>query len=232
MKIEHLQPATFLRRYKRFLVDVRLPDGTEITVHCPNTGSMKGCLFPEGPVMLLASGNLNRKYRYSLEMTQAESGAWIGVNTGRTNRLVREAIENGIISEIGPVDSIQPEVKVSEKSRLDFLLEKGGKKTYVEVKNCTLVENQTAMFPDAVSTRGTKHLKELINLHEQGHRSIVFFCVQREDVTQFLPARHIDPEYSKTLVEASSRGVLVLVYRALVSTSAITIKEKLPVVLH
>ena len=231
MKFEQLQPAVFLRRYKRFLVDVKLPDGTDITVHCPNTGSMKGCLFPEGPVMLMAYDNPKRKYRYSLEMTQAESGAWIGVNTGRTNKLVHEAIENGIISEIGAVDSIQPEVRVSEKSRLDFLLEQGGTKIYMEVKNCTLVEDEVAMFPDAVTTRGTKHLNELIALHEQGHGAVLFFCVQREDAKHFAPARHIDPEYNETLKKAVDKGVLVLAYQASVNPREILIRKQLAVVI-
>ena len=230
MKIDKLQPAIFLRRYKRFLVDAKLPDGSEITVHCPNTGSMKGCLVSNGPVMLVSSDNPKRKYRYSLEMTQAENGAWIGVNTGRTNRLVHEAIENGVISEIGEVDLIQPEVRVSEKSRLDFLLINGSTKTYVEVKNCTLVENEVAMFPDAVTTRGAKHLRELIDLRQQGHEAIIFFCVQREDAKKFTPAKHIDSEYSDTLIKAIDAGVLVLAYQASVNTSEISIQKKLPVV--
>ena len=231
MKFDNLQPAIFLRRYKRFLVDVKLPNGTEITVHCPNTGSMTGCLIPEGQVMLLAYDNPKRKYRYSLEMTRAESGVWIGVNTGRTNKLVREAIENGVISEIGAVDSIKPEVCVSKHSRLDFLLEKDGTKIYVEAKNCTLLENEAAMFPDALTTRGTKHLNELMALHKQGHRAVLFFCVQREDAKYFVPARHIDPVYSETLKKAVDKGMLVLAYRALVGTKEIVIKERLPVLI-
>ena len=181
--------------------------------------------------MLLASDNLKRKYRYSLEMTQAESGAWIGVNTGRTNKLVREAIENGIISEIGAVDSIQPEVRVSDKSRLDFLLLQGSTKIYVEVKNCTLVENEIAMFPDAVTTRGTKHLRELIDLHEQGHKAVLVFCVQREDANKFTPAEHVDPVYNETIKKAVDNGVLVLAYQATVNPQEIIITKKLPVLI-
>ena len=231
MKLENLQPALFLRRYKRFLVDVKLPDGAEITVHCPNTGSMKGCLFPEGPVMLLGSDNPKRKYRYSLEMTQTVGGDWIGVNTWRTNKLVHEAIANGVISEIGTVDSIHPEVRVSEKSRLDFLLEKDNLKIYLEVKNCTLVENAVAMFPDAVTTRGTKHLNELISLQEQGDQAVLFFCIQREDTKQFSPACHIDLIYSETLKKAVNRGVVVLAYQASVNPKEILIKKNIPVLI-
>ncbi len=217
-----------IKRYKRFLADVTLPDGTILTVHCPNTGSMRGCLAADNPVMLSLSDNPKRKYPHTLEMIQVND-YWIGINTNRTNHLVREAIENGVVAEFGPVDRIKPEVTVSGKSRLDFLLYSGEKLIYVEVKNCTLVDEGVAMFPDAVTSRGTKHLLELAELKKKGHRAVIFFCVQRMDGEFFSPAAYIDPLYAKTLRKVIDQGVEVLVYQALVSPEEILVNHSLPV---
>jgi sugar fermentation stimulation protein A len=226
-----LQQAFFLKRYKRFLVDVELANGKVITVHCPNTGRMTGCLSPGCEVLISKSDNLKRKYPHTLEMTKI-SKTWIGVNTARTNNLVREAIEKEIIQEIGPVDLIKPEVTTSPGHRLDFLLIKGDQKIYIEVKNCTLVENDTAMFPDAVTERGTKHLHELIRLREEGHQAIIFFCVQRMDAKKFSPAALIDPIYAKALHLAVRKGVSVLAYQAKIQPpKIIELTTKLPVIL-
>ncbi len=225
---EPLQPAIFVRRYKRFLADVTLPDGTPLTVHCPNTGSMKGCLASGCEVMLSVSDNPKRKYPHTLEMTKV-SGFWIGGNTAKTNHLVREAIENKVVKEIGEVDTISPEVTVFPGSRLDFMLLKGEQKIYVEVKNCTLVEDGVAMFPDAVTSRGTKHLKDLISLKEAGHGAVIFYCVQRGDGELFRPAAHIDPLYAETLRDAMDRGVLALIYRAEVSPEEILVRQSLSI---
>ena len=149
-----LQPATLLRRYKRFLADVELPDGQQLTVHCPNTGSMMGCGDPGLPVMISRADNPKRKYPHTLEMVQV-NGNWVGINTSRTNGLVREALERSIFPELGTFDQIKPEVKTGN-SRLDFLLTDKEQKTYVEVKNCTLARGETALFPDAVTTRGNQ----------------------------------------------------------------------------
>ncbi|MBC8317918.1 MAG: DNA/RNA nuclease SfsA [Desulfobulbaceae bacterium] len=223
-----LEPALFVKRYKRFLVDVEMADGSILTVHCPNTGSMRGCLSPKSPVMLSRSDSPTRKYPHTLEMIQVD-GNWVGINTSRTNHLVREAIENGIIHEFGKVGDIKAEVKVSGKSRLDFLLQRVDNQLYVEVKNCTLVENGTAMFPDAVTERGTKHLRELIDLKGQGFDAAVFFCVQRMDGQEFAPAAHIDPLYAATLAEAAAAGVMVVAYQATVGPEEIKITHALPV---
>ncbi len=229
MILENIEEALFIKRYKRFLVDVQRRDGSTFTVHCPNTGSMRGCLTPGNPVVISRSENLKRKYSHTLEMIQV-NGFWVGVNTMYTNRLVREAFEKNIIMEVGTVDSIQPEVQVpSGKSRLDFLLMQGGEKIYVEVKNCTLVEDGLAQFPDAVTTRGQKHLEELLALVQAGHRGIIFFCVQRGDGEAFAPARHIDPVYAETLERVVAQGVEVMAYRALVTPSEIVIRETLDV---
>ena len=225
---QELQLGVLLKRYKRFLADIELEDGRSITVHCPNTGSMLGCSEPGSPVMISRSDNPGRKYPHTLEMVQTGS-AWVGVNTALTNKLVREALENEVVKEFGRLDTIVQEVKTSAHSRLDFLLERGGTRIYMEVKNCSLAESRAAMFPDAVTARGTKHLHELAALKKQGHKAAVFFCVQRQDADYFMPAHHIDPVYAETLVNVASEGVMVLAYQADVSPRGIAIAKKLPV---
>ncbi|MEN8141451.1 MAG: DNA/RNA nuclease SfsA [Thermodesulfobacteriota bacterium] len=230
MILKNCQPAKFIRRYKRFLVDVELPDATVITVHCPNTGSMRGCLESGCPVQISRSDNPKRKYPHTLEMTRV-AGEWIGVNTMRTNHLVREAIEAGTIAELPQFTEIRPEVKVSDQSRLDFLIISDNNHIYIEVKNCTLVEEGVAMFPDAVSKRASKHLEELSQLVRQGHRAMIFYCVQRGDGRKFSPARHIDPLYAETLTRAVAAGVEVVAYQALVQPTAVVITRPLPILL-
>ncbi len=229
MILEDLQSATFIKRYKRFLVDVERPDGSLLTVHCPNTGSMRGCLTPGNRVMISRSDNPKRKYAHTLEMIEV-NGYWVGINTMRTNHLVREAIEAGIIAELGQVDKIQAEVKVSRQSRLDFLVVKGVEKIYLEVKNCTLVEEGAALFPDAVTSRGTKHLQELAELvTQEGVRAMILYCVQRQDGTFFAPADHIDPLYGETLRKVVAQGVEVVAYQATVQPAEVMIKKALQV---
>lgn len=224
---EPLQPAILLRRYKRFLADVRLPDGGEITVHCPNSGSMLGCGDPGLPVMISSSANAARKYPHTLEMVKV-GASWVGVNTALTNRLVREALEGGLFPELGEITAVRPEVKVG-KSRLDFRLEAGGHPTWLEVKNCSLVMGDTALFPDAITERGTRHLRELLALRRAGQRAVIIFCVQREDALRFSPAREIDPLYAATLAEVITNGVLALAGRTSISPNAISLDHRLPV---
>ncbi len=162
MKLQHpLTPGRLLRRYKRFLADVELSDGTVVTAHCPNSGSMLGCAAPGSPVLLSRSGNPSRKLPYTWELVHA-GACWVGINTGLPNRLVREGIEQGIVTELQGYGRIRQEVCYgAERSRIDLLLEEPGL-CYVEVKNFTLVEDGVARFPDAVTTRGQKHLRELM----------------------------------------------------------------------
>lgn len=221
------QTGTLIKRYKRFLADIELADHSMLTVHCPNSGSMRGCSTPGSPVILSKSDNPKRKYAWTLEMVR-ENGVWIGVNTGLTNKIVREALENGTIDDFGPIISVRPEITVSDKSRLDFLVQTEDGPVYIEVKNCSLVENNEAIFPDAVTARGTKHLRELERLKEDGVRAAVLFCVQRSDGRCFRPASEIDPLYARTLHGVHSNGVQVLVYRATVQPDSITITGKLP----
>ena len=222
-----LEPGILLKRYKRFLADVRLKDGTQVTVHCPNSGSMLSCSTPGSAVYLSRSASPSRKYPCTLEMIR-ENSTWIGVNTSLTNRLVVEGIANGDICELRNPDSIRREVKVSAASRLDVLLTKGTRDIFVEIKSCTLAVDSCAMFPDAVTSRGTRHLLELAGLVKQGREGILFFLVQRLDADFFRPAAHIDPLYARTLAEVHSQGVRILVYQAEVLPEEIRIVGSLP----
>ncbi len=222
-------PGTLIRRYKRFLADIRLEDGSVLTAHCPNTGSMLGCSAPDSPVIISRSDNPKRKYPWTLEMVHQDE-TWIGVNTSLTNRLVNEALDNGIINDFGPIKSIRPEVRV-EGGRLDFLLETGRGCVYIEVKNCSLVENGTALFPDAVTARGVKHLLALDLLREQGHATALIFCIQRNDAERFAPAQAIDPVYAETLYTMYERGLVVLAYQAKVAPDQVSIVRKIPVLM-
>lgn len=228
MKFENqLIHGHLIKRYKRFLADVELSNGEVITVHCPNTGTMLSCSTPGSEVALSVSDNPKRKYPHTLEMIN-ENGTWIGVNTARTNGLVADAILGGGVSEFSGVERIKREIKTSEHTRLDLLLHTATEEIYVEVKNCSLAQKGLAMFPDAVTTRGTKHLNELIRLQGEGKRSCIFFLVQRMDADSFAPAAHIDEVYAKTLKEAITKGVMALVYQARVTPEGIEVVRPLP----
>ncbi|MEW6427666.1 MAG: DNA/RNA nuclease SfsA [Thermodesulfobacteriota bacterium] len=226
-----LLPAVLERRYKRFLADVRLADGRPLTVHCPNSGRMLGCDRPGSPVLLSVSDNPRRRYAHTLEMVEV-GDTWVGVNTARTNDIVLEGILAGAVESLREPAAISREVRVSSASRLDFRLDfRMGRSTYLEVKNCSLAVAGTALFPDAVTARGTRHLRELIALKDAGHRAMVLFCVQRNDAIRFMPAVEIDPGYAAVLAEASRRGVEIVALRAAVSPGEIVLAGKLPVTL-
>lgn len=231
MKIEPpLEQAILLKRYKRFLADIRLANGEEMTIHCPNTGSMKNCWAPETPCWFSRSNDPKRKLPGTLEITSTPDGFLVGVNTGRPNKLVREAIESGVIAELQGYSEIRPEVKYGdENSRIDLLLIDGERRCYVEVKNTTLgVGDGRVLFPDAVTTRGTKHLRELMAMVEQGHRAVLVFCVQHSGAQSVGPADDIDPVYGQTLREAMDAGVEVLAYGCDLSAEEINLKSALP----
>ena len=221
------QSAVLLKRYKRFLADAPLAGGQTLTVPCPNSAPIRGCSTPGSPVVISRSDNPARKYPWTLEMVQ-EDGVWIGVHTGRTNTLVREGLENGVIDDFGRILTITPEVVVSARSRLDFLIETDRGRVYVEVKNCSLARDRTALFPDAVTVRGTKHIAELVGLSEAGFGTAVLFCVQRGDADRCRPAAEIDPVYARAVASAAARGVQFLAYQAEVRFDAITITRKIP----
>ena len=222
------------RRYKRFLADVRLPGGETLTAHCPNTGSLMGCAEPGSPVWLSHSSKPGRKYAYTWELVEVDGGATVGINTGRSNELVREALESGLIKELSSYADIRREVRFGrESSRVDMLLENDGQSPpcYLEVKNVTAaVDRGIALFPDAVSVRGTRHLRELIRVVKAGDRAALCFCVQRADVDEVRPADEIDPDYGRALREALAAGVEVIACRAQVSPREIRLDKRLPVV--
>ena len=223
-----LQTGTLIKRYKRFLADIELGDGSKLTVHCPNTGSMLSCSKPGSRVGFSLSDNPKRKYPHTLEIVE-DNNTWVGVNTSRTNSLVAEAILDGKIDAFTNVSALRREVKVSAKSRLDIVVEQAETKTFIEVKNCSLAIDGVAMFPDAVTARGTKHLEELMQLVEDGLAGCIFFLVQRRDAEKFMPASHIDPLYSETLRRAAASGVMVLAWQAEVSPAGIELARRLPV---
>jgi len=228
-----LVPARLERRYKRFLADVTLTDGTALTVHCPNTGSMMGVAPPGCRVWLLLHASPTRNYAYSWELTELADGTLVGVNTHRSNALVAEAVKAGRFPVLAGYDAIIREQKYgTEASRIDLLLRGSGRPDcYVEVKNVTAaVTDGIALFPDAVSERGTKHLREMIGIVATGARAVLVFCVQRPDVTEVRPADVIDPVYGRTLRDAIAHGVEVVAWRADLSTEGSTLTTTLPVV--
>jgi len=225
-----------IKRYKRFLADIELADGSIITAHTPNTGAMTGCSTPGARVWVRDTGKPDRKYPYSWEIVESNHDVLVGIHTGLSNKLVQEAISNGVIKELQSYYNILTEVPYGdEKSRIDLLLKKDDandtEQCYVEVKNVTLVENNIAYFPDAISIRGTRHLRELMKMVNQGHRAVIFYCVQRSDATEVRPAVSIDPAYSETLRKAVQTGVEAMAYRASVSIKEINLVEPIPVLI-
>lgn len=229
MKLPDLYSGTILKRYKRFLCDVRLDKtNTIVTAHCPNTGSMRGISLDQTPVMLSHSNSTKRKYPYTLEMV-CNNNVWIGINTMRTNKIAEEGMVSGKIKELSPFVSLKREVKCSNNSRLDFMLTQENQSCYVEVKNVTLVENNHALFPDSVTTRGQKHLKTLMDLKKHGARCIMLYIIQRSDCSFFRPAYEIDPEYSNLLKESFKNGIEVMAYKTDVSPEEIRINCNIPI---
>ncbi len=224
-----LQSATLIKRYKRFLADVMLDDGKVITIHCPNTGSMKNCDQIGATIWYSTSSSKTRKYPHTWEITSPSPRHKIGINTNRANGLVLEAIESGLVSELQGYKTIRTEVPYGEeRSRIDILLESDAKKCFVEVKNVTLFTGKgIGMFPDAVSIRATKHLRELVAMAQQGYRAVLFFCVQHTAIKKVCAAEEIDPNYGKALRESLEHGVEVLVYGAKISCHEIKLTKKL-----
>jgi len=224
-----LQRVKLIQRYKRFLGDVEWPDGSQMTVHTANTGSMLGCSTAGNHIWIRDSENDKRKYRYSWEISETDDGNMIGVNTHLANKLVVEAIEQGTIKELSAYKTIRTEVPYGENSRIDILLQDGDSDCYVEVKNVTARDGKYAIFPDAVTARGTKHLNELVTMVKAGHRAVMLFCIQRSDIELFRPAAEIDPLYARTLAYAIENGVEVLAYSVAISAEEITLTTAIAV---
>ena len=229
--------ARLIKRYKRFLADVRLDNGELITVHCPNTGSMKNCVEDNAEIWLSDSDNSKRKYRYTWEYLTTSRGHCIGVNAGKANQLVQSAIRDDLVEQLAGDETILPEVIYGdENSRIDLLLQCVRRQDcYVEVKSVTLLEEPVSRgigyFPDAVSERGAKHLRELIRMSQSGSRSVLFFCVQHTGIKEVRPADHIDGGYGKLLRQALDVGVEVLAYKVRKSNKGFRLWRDLPVIL-
>jgi len=218
-----------VRRYQRFLADVELADGRLVTAHTPNTGSMLQCAVPGYPVMLSKSDNPQRKLAWSWELVGVNDH-WVDINTHRANRVVEEALRNNVIPGLQGY-AVRPEFSYAD-SRIDFMLTNSTAKTLLEVKNVTLCcEPQVACFPDAVTMRGQKHLRDLVAALQEGWRAVIFFLVQRGEAEAFTPADAIDPAYGRLLREAVEAGVEALAYRTVVSPTENRLGEPLAILL-
>ncbi|MBE1294522.1 MAG: DNA/RNA nuclease SfsA [Rhodobacteraceae bacterium] len=225
-----LVPAVLLRRYKRFLADVRLEDGREVTAHCANPGSMMG-LKDEGiKVWLEPNDDPKKKLKYGWRLVEHENGHFTGVDTSVPNRALKAALLAHEIPELADYETVRPEVKYGSNSRIDFLLSGEGRKDlYLEVKSVTLSrENGVSEFPDSVTARGAKHLEELMAMIEQGHDAMMLYLVQRTDAARVTLAPDIDPTYAETFQRARAAGVKVLAYGCDISPTEITIGRPLP----
>jgi sugar fermentation stimulation protein A len=228
MKFEQtLTEGRLVKRYKRFLADVELPGGEIVVAHCANSGSMLGCKEPGSRVLLSPNRNPKAKLDWRWEMVDVD-GFLVGINTSHPNAIVADAIEAGEIPELTGYGSLRREVKYGVNSRIDILLEKPGL-CYVEVKNVTLKVGDDAQFPDAVTARGAKHLRELMDMVDEGHRAVMFYLVQRGDCQSFGPADHIDPVYAEGLRAAAEKGVELLCYTCDLTPEKIEIAGTLPI---
>ena len=218
-----------IKRYKRFFVDVKL-DNETVTAHCPNTGSMKGLLDQGNNVYLLKHEDPKRKLKYGLEIIEAQK-ILVGVNTHMANKIVNHGLTNNLINELKNNDLIKPEVFFNKETRFDFLVEKNKQKSFVEVKNVTLFRDKnTAEFPDAITSRGSKHLIALIDAIKKGYKSYLIFLVQIQNMEKFKIAKDIDDEYYKNYLKAKKAGVNFLAYRCKISSKKIEIEKKLKII--
>lgn len=225
----NLIQGKLIKRYKRFLADVQLGSGEVITAHVPNSGSMIGVNSPGSAVYISKSQNPNRKLPHTLEIVVSDKKSKVGVNTSLTNKLVLEAFNNKLIPGWKKFSAIKPEVKINPETRLDFLLSSEKLKRYVEVKNVSMARPPLAVFPDAVTTRGQKHLQELIKLQDNKTQCEILFVVQREDCSEFSPCDDIDPEYGKLLRKAQKEGVIVSCWSCEVSSNSIELAKPLKI---
>jgi sugar fermentation stimulation protein A len=227
--VEPLVVGRLIRRYQRVLADFQLQDGTVVTAHCANPGSMRTCLEPGSRGWLSRSDDPRRKLRYTWQIAEVGRSR-VYVYPAGANLLVKEGIEAGVVRELAGYPSLRSEVSYGARSRVDLLLEGDSGRCYVEVKNATLrLAASLAGFPDAVTERGLRHLDELEAMVAQGHRAVLLFCVSRTDARALAPADEIDPAYGHALRRAARRGVELLAYRALVSPREVRLKERVPV---
>ena len=224
---KELVHGRLIKRYKRFLADVKLDDGSEVTAHCTNSGTMKSCLEADAEVWLTPVDDPKRKTKFTWEMIRI-GGDWVGINTSNPNALAFEWVSGGIIPGLEGLKGLKREVKW-EDSRFDLYGEDASGPCFIEVKNVTMKEGERALFPDAVTERGRKHLNTLIRVKKAGMRAVMLYVVQRMDVHLFSPARDIDPAYGKALDEAVRQGIEVIVVQARVTPQEISFHRTLPV---
>ena len=222
---EKLLQGTLIKRYKRFFADIKYQKKT-ITAHCPNSGSMMGLLNKGNIVWFSESNNPKRKLKYTLEIVEIDKRL-VGINTHLTNKIVLEALNQKKIKKLVNFNNIRTEVKFSDKTRFDFLISNNKEKCFLEVKNVTLVrKNKIAEFPDAITSRGTKHLRELISAKKKGYKSYILYLIQREDCKSFKIAKDIDQEYKIAFDEALKKGVKVLCYDCKLSNEEIKLNNQ------
>ena len=223
---EPLVKGKLIKRYKRFLADVELEDGTVITAHCTNSGSMKTCIEEGAPVYMTPVNDPKRKTKFTWEMIFLNHD-WIGINTSVPNLLAFEAIRDSKIGKLKGYTTVKREVTFGD-SRFDIYAENDHEKCFVEVKNVTMKVGDFALFPDAVTTRGKKHLETLMRVKEQGIRAVMLYVIQRMDVKKFGTAKEIDPEYAATLQKAYASGVEIIPVQAKVTPEQIEIVKEVP----
>jgi sugar fermentation stimulation protein A len=222
-----LIPARFLRRYKRFLAEVELADGSRVWLHVPNSGALTGCASPGMEILLTRDERPGRKTSYTWRFTLGPRG-WICIDTLVPNRLVAEALAGPGLPGLGTPLQVRPEVSLPHGGRLDFVLDLGGGLLFMEIKSVTWVEGSVALFPDGVTSRGRRHLQELASLVRQGHEAWQIFVVQREDARLLRPAAAIDPAYARELGLADQQGVKILVFQEKIAPPEITLACTLP----
>ena len=216
----------FIKRYKRFFADIKIKNKI-VTVHCANSGSMMGLLNKDNKVWIMEATNKKRKLKYTLQLME-EDGSKVGVNTHLTNKIVNHALKNNLIKDFSDKVIITSEKVFGSNTRFDFFLEEKNTKSYLEVKNVTLKrKDRIAEFPDSVTTRGTKHLNELINATKKGYKAYLLFVIQRADCDKFEIAKDIDPEYSKTLIKAVKNNVKILCYDCKFSSKGIILNNQI-----
>jgi len=223
---ETLISGEFIKRYKRFFVDIKIGKNT-VTAHCPNTGSMMGLLKKGNNVWLSKSDNPKRKLKYTLQIIENQKSK-VGINTHLTNKIVLDALKKRMIKNFNDINNIQQEVKFGKNTRFDFLLTQKNKKTFIEVKNVTLSrEKQIAEFPDAITSRGLKHIQELLKANKQGYEIYLLFVIQRNDCRKFELAKDIDPEYCEILTKAVKKNLKILCYDCKFSSKGIKLNREI-----
>ena len=223
---ETLISGEFIKRYKRFFVDIKMGNNT-ITAHCPNTGSMMGLLKKGNKVWFSRSDDPKRKLKYTLQIFEKQNSK-IGINTHLTNKIVFDALKKRSIKNFIKIDDIKQEVKFGENTRFDFLLTEKTKKTFIEVKNVTLSrKNKIAEFPDAITSRGLKHIEELLRAKEKGFEIYLLFVIQRNDCSKFQLAKDIDPKYCELLIKAVKKNLKILCYDCKFSPKGIKLNREI-----